>query len=102
MGQIIRRDVDDRARWILRNHQRMPGSPRHDVEKREHFIVLEYLVGRQFAAKDFGEDIVWIIVRHGALQAVSSVSRSISKEPPDAARAINRVRGRNSCGTARM
>src|SRR5262249_10546594 len=79
--QIIRRNVDDGAGRILGDHQRMPWSPRHDVEEREYFIVLEHFIGRQFAAKDFGEDIVWIIIRHCALQAASSVSAPVGQSP---------------------
>ena len=64
MGEIIRRDVENAARRRLRNDQRMPRAARHDVKERESMSIVVDLVAGQFAAQDFREDVVGIVIRH--------------------------------------
>ena len=68
MSEIVRLDIENVARRRLRDHQRMARRPRHDVEKGESLVVLVDLVRRQFAAQDFGKDVVRIVARHRALR----------------------------------
>jgi hypothetical protein len=65
MGEVGGIDVEQVAGGRLRQHQRMSGSSRHDVEEGERLVVLVDLVARQLAAQDFREDVVLIIGRHG-------------------------------------
>ena len=65
MGEILRRNIEDVAGRRLRDHQRVAGRARHDVEEGQHMIVLIDLVAGKLAAQDFGEDVVGVIGGHG-------------------------------------
>src|SRR5258708_2970134 len=65
MGVIVGRDVEDIAGRGLWDHQRMAGGTRHDVEERQHVLVLIDLVAGKLAAQDFCKDIVGVIGGHG-------------------------------------
>ena len=64
-------DVEDVARRRLRDHQRVAGRARHDVEKRQHVVVLVDLVAGELAAQDFCEDVVGVIGGHGGSSNLS-------------------------------
>ena len=72
MGVIVGRDVEDVAGRGLRDHQRMAGRARHDVEKGQHVLVLIDLVAGEFAAQDLCEDVVGVIGGHGGGSSVLS------------------------------
>ena len=74
MREIVGADVEDVARRRLRQHQRVAGRARHDVEEGERLVVLVDLVAGQFAAQDLGEDVVRIVARHRRLPARDSTS----------------------------
>ena len=57
-GEVVGLDVEQVAGRRLRQHQRVARRARHDVEEGQHLVVLVDLVARQFAAQDFGEDVV--------------------------------------------
>jgi hypothetical protein len=62
--KILRLDVEDVAGRGLRDHQRMPGTARHDVEERQHMVVLVDLVAGKLAAQDFCERVVAVVGGH--------------------------------------
>ena len=70
MREIVGADVENIARRRLRQHQRVAGRARHDVEEGERLVVLVDLVAGQFAAQDLGEDVVRIVARHRAFLPV--------------------------------
>ena len=70
MGEIVGGDVEQVAGRGLRQHQRMAGRARHDVEEGQRLVVLVDLVAGQFAAQDFGEDVVRVVGRHASLRLV--------------------------------
>src|ERR1700755_3504715 len=67
MGVIVGRDIEDVAGRGLRNHQCVAGGARHDVEKRQHMVVLIDLVTGKLAAQDFREDVIGVVGGHGWL-----------------------------------
>ena len=71
MGEVVGANVENIARRGFRQHQRMAGRARHDVEEGERLVVLVDLVAGQFAAQDLGEDVVRIVARH-RLRSVST------------------------------
>ena len=86
MGEVGGIDVEQVARRRLRQHQRVPGRARHDVEEGERLVVLVDLVAGQFAAQDFREDVVL-----GVVGSASSVLLAGTFRP---------ARTPDPCGTA--
>ena len=76
-------DVEQVARGSFRQHQRMSGRARHDVEKSKRLVVLVDLVTGQFAAEDLCEDVVRIVARHAvwSFYEVSSNTKSFRNGP---------------------
>jgi hypothetical protein len=83
MREIVRVDVEQVARRRLRQHQRVAGRARHDVEEGQRLVVLVDLVTGQFAAQDLGEDVVRIVARHGdrPFYEVCSNTKSLRNGP---------------------
>ena len=67
VGEVVGRNIEDVARGRLRQHQRVAGRARHDVEEGKRLVVLVDLVARQFAAQDLREDVVGIVGGHRLL-----------------------------------
>src|SRR3954468_23551482 len=65
VGVIVGRDVEDVAGGGFGDHQRMARRTRHDVEERQHVVVLVDLVAGKLAAQDFCEGVVGVIGGHG-------------------------------------
>ena len=61
--EYLRVGVEQIARRLLRHDQRVPRRPRHDIHEHERICVLVDLVGGDFAAQDFGEDVA-VVVGH--------------------------------------
>ena len=57
----------------------MARRPRHDVEKGERLVVLVDLVGRQFAAQDFGKDVVRVVARSSSLSAARMSENALAE-----------------------
>ena len=61
LGERLRRHVEQVARLLLGDHQRVAFRARHDVEKGERVLVLVDLVAGKLAAQHLGEDVVRIV-----------------------------------------
>src|SRR5262245_56512578 len=68
MGEIVGRNVQYVASRCLGQNKCMTGCTRHDVEEGERLVILIDLVARQFAAQDFGKDVVWVVGGHQVLR----------------------------------
>src|SRR5262249_34546234 len=67
----------------------MAARARHDVEKGERLVILVDLVARQFAAQNFGEDIVGIVSRHAL--SPSRVPDAVQRETINAFTGVRRA-----------
>src|SRR5262249_62217828 len=65
VGVIVGGDVEDVAGGGLRDHQRVARGAGHDVEERQHVVVLIDLVAGEFAAQDLCEGILCVVGGHG-------------------------------------
>ena len=65
--QIFGVEVKERARRRLWDDQRMAFGARHHVHEGQRHVVLVDLDARRFAAKDFGENVVGLILRRQRL-----------------------------------
>src|SRR5882724_5429461 len=61
MQVVVHPDIEDVAGRDLRNHQRVPGRAGHDVEERQHMLVLIDLVAGKLAAENLREHIVGVM-----------------------------------------
>src|SRR5258707_3932950 len=79
MREVVCADVEDVAGRRFRENQRMAWRARHDVEERERFVVFIDLVAGQLATQNFGEDIVWVVIRHRLPQIISAAHNAGQK-----------------------
>lgn len=66
LREIVCGDIEDAASRGFRYHQRMTRRAGHDVQKSQRVPIFINLVAGDFSAKDFSEDILIVICRHGA------------------------------------
>ena len=66
--QVARCDIENGAGRGFWDDQGVAGRPRHDVEKGKYLVVLEDFMCRQFAAQNFGKDVVRVVARHHRLR----------------------------------
>src|SRR6185436_18289443 len=77
-GEVVGLDVEEVPRRRLRQHQRMAGRARHNIEESQNLVVVVDLVARQFATQDFRENVLRVVAGHGwSPQSCSCSAKSL-------------------------
>ena len=93
-AQIIRIDVEQTARRLLGDDQRVAFRSRHDVHEGQRNVILIDLVRGNFAAQDLSENILRIVSDgHGLPRDVRDHEAIAHAQSPEKARAIPRGAG---------
>src|SRR6185503_9061346 len=73
-------DVEQVAGRRFRQHQRVSWRARHDVEERQHLVILVDLVTGQLATQNFSENVLRVVARHESLLHRQSIWSMILSE----------------------